>query len=68
MVELALTLFGQDSNADARVAQFDEGRVPGLPVILSDQENVFSTHVAMDKMLLLLRMQPGTSEQNSDIY
>lgn len=59
-LKLALTLFGQDSNADARVTQFDEGRVSSLPVILSDQENVFSTHIAMDKMLLLLRMEPGT--------
>lgn len=67
-MELALTLFGQDSNADAGVAQFDEGRVPSLPVVLSDQENVFSTHVAMDKMLLLLWMQPGTSKHNIYIY
>lgn len=78
-VTLALTLFGQDSNADARVAQFDEGRVSSPPVILSDQENIFSTHIAMDKILLFLwkqeeaqsfqnRFPPKTSRENTDSY
>lgn len=56
-VKLVLTLFGQDSNADARVTQFDEGRVSSPPVILSDQQNIFSTHIAMDKILLFLWKQ-----------
>lgn len=56
-VKLALTLFGQDSNADARVAQFYEGRISSPPVIFSDQENIFSTHIAMNKILLFLWKQ-----------
>lgn len=57
-----LTLFGQDSNADARVAQFDEGRISGPPVVLSDQEDVFSAHVAVDKVLLFLDAGGGHSQ------
>lgn len=49
-----LTLFGEDSDADARVTQFDEGGVPGPPVVLSDQKDVFGTDVPVNKMLFFL--------------
>lgn len=49
-----LTFFGQDSDADTRVTQFDKGGVSSPSVILSDQKNVFSAHIAMDKMLFFL--------------
>lgn len=54
-----LTFFGQDGDADAWVTQFDEGGVPSPPVILSDQKNVFSTDVAVDKLLFFLQVQRG---------
>lgn len=53
----ALTLFGEDGDADPRVTQLDEGGVPGPPVILSDQKDVFGTDVAVNKMLFLLRVE-----------
>lgn len=53
----ALTLFGEDSDADSWVTQLDEGGVPGPPVILSDQKDVFGTDVAVNKMLFLLRVE-----------
>lgn len=56
-VEDKLTFFGQDSDADARVTQFDEGGVPSPPVILSDQQNVFSADVPVDEMLFFLQVQ-----------
>lgn len=52
-----LTLFGEDGDADPRVTQLDEGGVPGPPVILSDQKDVFGTDVAVNKMLFLLRVE-----------
>lgn len=54
-----LTFFGQNSDADARVTQFDEGGVPSPPVILSDQKNVFSTDIPMDKLLFFLQVEKG---------
>lgn len=49
-----LTIFGQDSDADSRVTQFDEGGVPSLPVLLADQQNILGTHIPMDQVLILL--------------
>lgn len=53
----ALTLFWENSDADARVTQFDEGGVSSPPVILSDQEDILGTDVAVNKMLFLLRVE-----------
>lgn len=60
-----LTFFGQDSDADARVAQFDEGGVPSPPVVLSDQKNVFSADISMDKMFFFLYIQKRRDESFS---
>lgn len=49
-----LTFFGQDSDTDARVAQFDEGGVPSPPVVLSNQKNIFSADISVDKMFFFL--------------
>lgn len=52
-----LTFFGQDSDADSRVAQFNERAIPSPPVIFSDKKNVFSTDIAVDKLLFFLQVQ-----------
>ena len=49
-----LTLFGQDGHADARVAELDEGRVPGPPVLLPDEEDIFGTDIPVGQAFLLL--------------
>lgn len=60
-----LTFFGQDSDADTRVTQFDEGGVPGPAVILSDQQNIFGTDITVDKMLFFLQVQKGRAQSVS---
>ena len=49
-----LTLLGQDGHADAGVAELDEGRVPGPPVLLPDEEDIFGTDIPVGQAFLLL--------------
>lgn len=52
--DVALTFSGQNSDADARVTEFDEGQTARPFVLLSDQQNIFGTDVAVYEILLLL--------------
>lgn len=54
-----LTFFGQDGDADARIAQFDKWGVSSPSVILSDQKNIFSADIPVNKMLVFLQVQKG---------
>lgn len=47
-MKVFLTFSGQHSEADSRVAQLDEGHAARLPILLSDQENIFGTNVPMN--------------------
>ena len=57
------TLFGQDGDADARVAELDEGRVSSPPVLLPDEENIFGTDIPVGQVFLLLH---STKEKVKD--
>lgn len=43
----SLTLSGQNCDADAWVAEFDKRRVARFPVLLTDQKDIFGTHIPM---------------------
>lgn len=49
-----LTFSGQHGDADARVAEFNEGQAACGPVLLSDKDNVLSTNISMNQVLILL--------------
>ena len=49
-----LTVSGQHSDADPRVAQLDEGQAARLAVLLADQQHVLGAHVAVGQVLVLL--------------
>lgn len=43
----SLTLSGQHSDADARVTEFNEGRVARFSILFADEKDVFCTHIPM---------------------
>lgn len=49
-----LTFLGQHSDADTRVAEFDEGQAARRPILLSDKKNILGTNVSMNEVLILL--------------
>lgn len=51
---MRLTFSGQHGDADARVAEFDEGQAAHGPVLLSDKENVLGTNISVNQVLILL--------------
>lgn len=51
---MRLTFSGQHGDADARVAEFDEGHAARGPVLLSDKENVLGTNISVNQVLILL--------------
>lgn len=57
----ALTFSGQHADADARVAQLDEGQAPRGPVLLPDQEHVLGAHLPVNQVLVLLGVEKQVS-------
>lgn len=51
----SLTFSGQHPDADAGVAELDEGQASRCPILLSDQENILGTNIPMNEVLVLLQ-------------
>lgn len=49
-----LTVLRQNCNANARITKFDERWVPRSPVFFSDKQDIFSTHIPMNKGFFFL--------------
>lgn len=54
-ITMYLTFFGQHSDADTRVTEFDKGQAARHPILLSDQKNILGTNISMNEALILLR-------------
>lgn len=49
-----LTFSRQNGDADTRITELDERQAARLPVLLSDQQNVFGTNIPMNYAFILL--------------
>ena len=67
-IPVELTVLWQNCNTNARITKFDERRISCLSVFFSDKQNIFGTHIPMNKGFFFLSKLNAHSNINPQIF